>query len=599
MFFRDKAYRAGRELLMLAAVLLAVSGVAAAFAWPWLPQTPAGGPVLAKYTPVRDGDARLMLQTEADGTVTGWLAQNTRLIPGLRVSTDARQAVADAVIEAMKLPGEDSIPDNELQRRLEATTVVETRDYSVSATGKVSEIWQYVARDAQGDRFIAFYNPEANLDVVSMPPAMMIPAEAEEGDSWSRTGKLGESSYEWTGRVVSIGRYDGAAGQFDDCLQVESRLVLTGGEGPTDNLTRDWYCDGLGWVEGHSLEPSASLKQRTVWLGVNGALPPDTPLPPAPQTLQVAPAPTPALAEPDRWRMSRVGRARATGETSETTILPTWIPTDPPLLLAAGFGSDLVAFDTHASGAPPRWRFHVDGTVYGQPVFDPVTGRIYFGASDKRVYALDARGLFLWSFQTEDNVAARPLIAGDRVIAASEDGTVYGLDATTGARQWSFQAEDGITSWPTLVDDTVIIGSDDRNVYGLDPASGEQRWSLPAEGPVEAPIVADHASGTVYVASSDGTLLAFKPAECAEECKTLWSVEPGGSLRTAPLLAGNLAVVIDEEGELIAVHQEDGKRAWALGGITYVGAPVLVGDAIVAASAKGQIERVSLDGQRL
>ncbi|MGE3911299.1 MAG: PQQ-binding-like beta-propeller repeat protein, partial [Chloroflexota bacterium] len=187
----------------------------------------------------------------------------------------------------------------------------------------------------------------------------------------------------------------------------------------------------------------------------------------------------------------------------------------------------------------------------------------------------------------------------DRVIAASEDGTVYGLDATTGARQWSFQAEDGITSWPTLVDDTVIIGSDDRNVYGLDPASGEQRWSLPAEGPVEAPIVADHASGTVYVASSDGTLLAFKPAECAEECKTLWSVEPGGSLRTAPLLAGNLAVVIDEEGELIAVHQEDGKRAWALGGITYVGAPVLVGDAIVAASAKGQIERVSLDGQRL
>ena len=90
-------------------------------------------------------------------------------------------------------------------------------------------------------------------------------------------------------------------------------------------------------------------------------------------------------------------------------------------MLAAGFSSDLVAFETFTPGAPPRWRFHAGGTVYGQPAYDREGGRVYFGASDKRLYALDPRGLFLWSFETKDNVAARPLVVDELVVAAGED----------------------------------------------------------------------------------------------------------------------------------------------------------------------------------
>ena len=211
--------------------------------------------------------------------------------------------------------------------------------------------------------------------------------------------------------------------------------------------------------------------------------------------------------------MTRLGRARATGETSETTILPTWLPTDPPLLLAAGFASDLVAFETFTPGAPPRWRFHTSGTVYGQPAYDSVHGRIYFGASDKRLYALDTRGLFLWSFETDGQSShARPLVVGDLVVAASEDGTVYGLDAADRPRSAgpSGRRRDRVLAGP--VGGTVVVGLGRRDVSRHRPV--HRRAALDAQvpaAPSRPPIVADDDGGHGYVASRDGTLAAFKP----------------------------------------------------------------------------------------
>jgi outer membrane protein assembly factor BamB len=577
------------------AVLVVVAGVAAAFAWPWLPSAPVGGDMLDKYVPLRDGEARLMLQELGDGSTKGWLSQSSRIHPGLRVVTDVRQAFRDAVLEALKRPGEDAVPESEFEHRLAAITVLETRVYELAANGDVTEGWHYAIRDETGDRFLGIYFPKLDQDAVADPPAMQIPSGVGVGDSWNGAGMLGAVPYTWVGRLLSVGPYDGAAGRFEDCLQVETRLTLGAPPTATDTLSRDWYCAERGWIETQTIEPDGTLTQRSFWLGASGKLAAGAPLPPVPPMLDEISAPP----EPDRWKLMRLGRARSTGDTSEATILPTWLPTDPPLLLVAGFEGDLVAFETHTPGEAPRWRFHPDSTIYGQPAFDPQTGRIYFGSSDKRLYALDTRGLFLWSFQTEDNVAARPLVVGDLVVAASEDGKVYGLDARTGAQRWTFEAGDAIVSWPALVQGTVAIGSDDSTVYGLDPATGEQRWTLAAGGAVEAPIVVDESDGQVYVASRDGTLAAFAPAACTETCEAVWSVKPGGALRAAPLIVDDRIVVIDDFGQAIAVTKEDGKRLWAVGGAGLVGAPILVGEDILAATGNGSVERIGRDGARL
>ena len=108
--------------------------------------------------------------------------------------------------------------------------------------------------------------------------------------------------------------------------------------------------------------------------------------------------------------LTRVGRARITADAGESTIPPVWIPGDPPLLLVAGYAGDLLALDAGEELGTIRWRFRPSSTVFSPPAYDPAHGRIYFGAGDRRLYALDVRGLFLWSFETGDNVATRPVI---------------------------------------------------------------------------------------------------------------------------------------------------------------------------------------------
>ena len=282
------------------------------------------------------------------------------------------------------------------------------------------------------------------------------------------------------------------------------------------------------------LEADGTLKQRTVWLGRERAgWPSRSPLPPAQPALDEQPPP----AEPDRWRMSRLGRARATGETSETTILPTWLPTDPPLLLAAGFAGDLVAFDTFTPGAPPRWRFHTGGTVYGQPAYD----------------SRDGPGLL----RGERQAPLRPGHAGPVPLVVRDDGQRRrppAGDRRSGGRgrRGRHGLRPGRRDRPRALDlrgrrrDRLLAGAGGRTpsssarTTATCLASPRPRagcaGSFAAGGAVEAPIVVDEEDGTAYVASRDGSLAAFKPSDCtAEACEPAWSVEPGGTLRTAPL----------------------------------------------------------------
>lgn len=577
-----RSWTAARDIAGAAGLLALMSAGALAFVWPWLPTPPAGGRDLARYAPLADGDARLLMRSGVNDPAPSWESQNFARVSILRLYFAFRKELADLVLN--DYPVEQTGP-----RRMSDSLVYELRVRSVDASGEVTNRYDVLVREPRGEFLIGFYDETNNQTLLIEPPLHALPSVLESGTEWGSEGKLGVAQYRWAARVAEKGPFKAGLGQFDDCVRVDGELTISTTSSQTVTPSYEWFCAGVGSVETGSFSAGGQPSSVTAVVASNRALAGAQAAPPA-----VPLSPLPTGLEPSEWRVSRVGRSRATGDSAESTIPPTWIPTDPPIVVVAGYDGDLVAFEASEADGTVAWRFHSGGTVYGPPGVDSERGRIFFGSSDKRVYALDSRGMYLWSFQADDNVAARPVVAGDLVIVASEDSSVYGLDAQTGALVWRQTLGSGVVSSPAVVGDTVVIGSDDGLVYGLNAATGEQRWSHTAEGAVEASIVA--ADDVVYVADRGGNVTALEPSSCATACEALWSTEVGYIFRTAPAIGADRLFIVDNSGQLIALDRATGEKLWSSADRWYVGSPVVAGDSVIVATAEAAVLKLDLEG---
>ena len=562
------------ELIKTGAVPVLVLVVALFFVFPWLPAPSPAGAALERYSPEHDGGSFLLKNFDAEGRLISTESQNLAVIPDLRAFTESRRAISDELEKVYGSP-ED----------MEDAQVVEVRRRTLEESGGVSNATDTLILDSRGLLLLGSREGDAGTDLVFDRPAVLLPADLGPGKEWSSQGKAGPLDYELSGRVVDAGTFSGDLGDFDDCLTVRARLILSRDE-RTD--FEETYCAGVGLVESKQYDGSGKLVERSTVVSTDQA--------PAEHAANLRPVPLmpdeEVSGDPASWRLTNFGRIRPTGEPTASTITPTYVPTDPPVLLAAAQEGDLVALDTGKNSGTVLWRFHPDGTVYGPPTFDALTGRIYFGATDKKLYALDARGLFLWAFETGDNVASRPVVAGDTIVFGSEDRYVYGLDAGTGEERWSVKTGGPVVSSPAFAGGVVVIGSDDGAVYGLDPSTGEERWRYLAGGPVEAPVTA--AGGVAYVASRSGELTALD----ARTGKEIWTSPKGEILRTAPAISDTEVFVVDDAQGLLAFDRRTGKKRWEIPDGSYVGPPLVAGGRLMVARSDGHIERVDFDGKR-
>jgi polyvinyl alcohol dehydrogenase (cytochrome) len=149
-----------------------------------------------------------------------------------------------------------------------------------------------------------------------------------------------------------------------------------------------------------------------------------------------------------------------------------------------------------------KWAFGVPGVaaMFGQPTI--AGGRVFIGAQNGHVYALDAAsGCLFWDFSAETSVRSAITAAHvkDRDLAFFGDrrGHAYALDAATGELVWKVAAAEGpameITGAPALFEGRLYVpisGGDDSAavdpnyecckgrgaVVALDAASGATIW---------------------------------------------------------------------------------------------------------------------------
>jgi outer membrane protein assembly factor BamB len=149
-----------------------------------------------------------------------------------------------------------------------------------------------------------------------------------------------------------------------------------------------------------------------------------------------------------------------------------------------------------------------------------------------------------WATPVDGEMATSPVLGeGETTVYVGTDaGTLYALDAATGAVEWTAAVGAGIVDPPALADGKLYVPTGDGDLVvlaagGCGAATCSPLWQGATGSPIRVqPAVA---GGVVFTGSADGTVAAFDAAGCgAAACPSLWDADAGGAVSGAPAVSG-------------------------------------------------------------
>lgn len=267
-------------------------------------------------------------------------------------------------------------------------------------------------------------------------------------------------------------------------------------------------------------------------------------------------ASTPAVADGRVYFLSRDGRFHA---LDAQTGVQLWEFATMGESVYSAFG----LYGSPKSATPSRdaWDFYLSSPLVHE-------GRVYFGSSDERLYALDARsGALQWAFKTGGIVHSSPALSGRSLVFGSWDGAVYAVDAVSGKQQWRYQTQMehgtstmlGVQASPLIDDGTVFVGSRDGYFYALNLADGRMLWRHNVGGSwVVSGAVVD--AQRVYFGTSDTNRLVALERDSG---KPVYQHDTKVWVYATPVLLGDAVLGASMRGELFALHAASGKPLWS------------------------------------
>ena len=191
----------------------------------------------------------------------------------------------------------------------------------------------------------------------------------------------------------------------------------------------------------------------------------------------------------------------------------------------------------------------------GEIVVD--SGRVYFGCSGGKVYALDAEtNEKQWEFETGDKIWSTPAIDGDTLYTGSFDKKLYAIDTDTGEAKWEepFEAEGAIIATPLVYNNTVYVGAFDRYLYAVDAEDGSLRWKSEVEAGnwfwVEP--VADN--GIIYAGCLDGKVYILDADDGHEVAD---AIDLESAVSSSPVLVDDAIIFASQEGKIFSLDTEN------------------------------------------
>jgi outer membrane protein assembly factor BamB len=227
------------------------------------------------------------------------------------------------------------------------------------------------------------------------------------------------------------------------------------------------------------------------------------------------------------------------------------------------FGHDVASARYSTSSAPQTnqilWSNNFDSQIRTSVTISGNTA--YVGTFGGTIYAIEAStGAKIWNFTTGGAVWSSPAAANGMIYVGSNDWNVYALSAASGSQVWSFPTGGGVFSSPTVVGNIVYVGSTDNNVYALDANSGAKIWNYTTGGQIRDTLAV--VDGVVYAGSQDGNFYALNAATGT----LLWSSPTGDGdtyTNSSPAVVNGVVYVGSTDKNLYAFKTSDGTKVWS------------------------------------
>ena len=204
---------------------------------------------------------------------------------------------------------------------------------------------------------------------------------------------------------------------------------------------------------------------------------------------------------------------------------------------------------------------------------------------------------FAFSTDAPSRAGLEPVVDG--VVVGNEAGRLLRL-GRSGEPVWRMELGHEVAVRPTVAGDSVVAGTVGGVLVCLRLSNGEERWRLTGQPPVLTPLVSD--TERVYVVAPDGAVRAHAMAHGEERWRR--PLPPGSPPPEAakplpsPVLSGNLLVVALGEAGLVALGRESGAVQWQQPLPQVLGLEVQ-GDVLYVTTRRGQVLALGLvDGKQ-